>query len=221
MLSFLAKHPPRTKISHLDKFSLDGGRSLVEFKRPASRYLVINRLPPAASDAEARREGLSHNGANSSLAPPLHKHFWQEETFHVMSGTARFTLGTNRAERLAAAGEVVVVPRREIHTFCNASEETGLVVEFVLDPVSRGTDEAYFRNVWGYRDDCRKAGIRRSFFQALLFMHHGGIVMALPGPEMVFRYLGLLLNYVGGVMIGQVLLGYHSSYPEYYHNAAL
>ncbi|KAG6366720.1 hypothetical protein INS49_000899 [Diaporthe citri] len=219
MLSFLARRVPRTTISHLDRITLDGGRSAAEFKPPADRYLVANRLPPAASAQEAARLGLPHRGASSSLAPPPHRHPWQDETFHVVSGTAKFTLGRGRGgtERLAGAGEVVVIPRRAAHTFCNASEEEDLVVEFVLDPASRDADEAYFRNVWGYRDDCRRAGVKRSLLQALLFMHRGGVVMALPGPDGISRALGLLLNYVGGVLIGKWLLGYSACYPEYHH----
>ena len=105
---------------------------------------MVNRLPPAVSDPKTiARLGLPHGGANSSLAPPLHRHLWQDESFHVLKGTARFTLGGR--ERLAKAGEVVVIPRRAAHTFCNASGEEELVLEFVLDPASRDTDEAYFR----------------------------------------------------------------------------
>lgn len=147
MLAFLAKHPPKTKISHLDQLTLDGGRSAVEFKRPGDRYLVVNRLPPALSSAEAHKRRLPHKAANTSLAPPLHRHFWQNEYFHVLGGTAKFTIGSGQAqqERLVSAGEpVVTIPKRQLHTFCNASEEAELVVEFVLDPASRQTDEAYF-----------------------------------------------------------------------------
>lgn len=57
----------------------------------------------------------------------------------------------------------------------------------------------------------------RSIFQSLLFMQHGGIVMALPGPEVVSIAMGVLFNFVGGVLIGQILLGYSGSYSEYYH----
>ncbi|CAN8102007.1 unnamed protein product [Discula destructiva] len=220
MLSFLAKHPPRSKICHRDTIRLDGGRSVVQFKPPGDRYLVINRLPPALTASEARRQGLHHHkGANSSLAPPLHRHLKQEETFHVISGTAKFTVGGQRTghERLAHAGDVVVIPKREVHAFCNASEEVELVIEFVLDPSSRRTDECYFRNVWGYRNDLKQAGMDRSVFQALLFMHRGGVLMALPGPETVSLVMGLLLNYIGGVLIGKIILGYRDSYPEYYH----
>lgn len=149
MLSFLARRVPRTPISHLDSIALDSGRSTAEFRPPTHRYLVLNRLPQAVSDREAALLGLPHGGATSSLAPPLHRHLWQDETFHVLSGTARFTLGNGgrgrSTETLASAGEVVVIPRRTAHTFCNASGQDGLVLEFVLDPASRDTDEAYFR----------------------------------------------------------------------------
>lgn len=269
MLSFLAKHPPRTKIAHLDKILLDGGRSAVEFKPPGDRYLVANRLPPAPASG----------ASNSSLAPPPHRHLWQDETFRVVRGTARFTMGRGggggRVGRvlLATAGRVVVMPRRVAHAFCNASADAELVLEFVLHPASRETDEAYFRehllmstfsfvrylitgqgqrdvhrmwrrpfprereglhlptyatdrelflsgNVWGYRHDCNKAGLPRSLFQTLLFMHRGGVVMALPGPESISKAAGLLLNYIGGVLIGKMLLGFRDSYPEYYRGSS-
>lgn len=131
MFSFLTTNSIRTKISHLDSITLDDGRSSVEFKSPDDRYLVINRLPPAASDQDVLH-GRVPNKANCSLAPPLHWHLRQEETFHVVEGTAKFNIGGK--ERLAQTGEVVVIPKRQIHTFCNANEESGLVVEFVLDP---------------------------------------------------------------------------------------
>ncbi|KAG8167418.1 hypothetical protein KVR01_003107 [Diaporthe batatas] len=208
MLSFLARRVPRTPISHLESMTLDGGRSTAEFRPPTDRYLVLNRLPRAASDREAAQLGLPHAGATSSLAPPLHRHLWQDEIFHVIKGTARFTLGTSRSpsttERLASAGEVVVIPRRAAHTFCNASEDEELVLEFVLDPASRDADEAYF------------PGVKPSVFQALLFMHRGGVARALPGPDGISIVLGMLLNYVGGAFIGKWLLGYSASYHEYY-----
>lgn len=75
-------------------------------------------------------------------------------------------------------------------------------------------------NVWGYRDDCRRAGVQRNLFQNLLFMHRGGVVMALPGPEMVSLAAGWLLNFLGGVLVGKWLLGFRDSYPEYYHEAS-
>lgn len=160
MLSFLAKHPPRSTICGLTCIKLDGGRSIAEFKQPRGQddnddnnhnnnhdsYLVINRLPPS----EAQKKGLPHQGATSSLAPPLHRHLWQDETFHVISGTAKFTMGSRQqgqVVKLASEGEVVVIPRRQAHTFCNASEESDLVIEFALQPANPRTDEAYFREL--------------------------------------------------------------------------
>lgn len=68
-----------------------------------------------------------------------------------------------------------------------------------------------------YRDDCRKAGIPRSLPQVLLFMRSGGVIMALPGPYLLSKPLGILLNFVGGVVIGKWMLGLKDSYEEYYH----
>lgn len=58
--------------------------------------------------------------------------------------------------------------------------------------------------------------MQRSLFQALSFMYSGGVVMALPGPEPLSKWLGYALNYVGGLLIGRLLLGYQGSYPEYF-----
>lgn len=171
MLSFLARHPPRTNIAHLEKFTLDAGLSTVEFRPPGHRFLVSNRLPPQpnpnphqtddAAPPAARSPAAVAGPGSSSLAPPPHRHPWQDETFRVVSGTARFItvarggkgisswIGGRQEvrERLVSAdGEaIVVIPRGQVHTFRNASDETDLVVEFVLDPSSRNTDEAYFR----------------------------------------------------------------------------
>ena len=141
MLSFLATHPPRTKIAHRNPIFLDDGRSYVEFKTPSDDYLVINRLPPAATDEDVAQKKVP-NKANCALAPPLHWHYSQEETFHVLEGTAKFIL--EEEERISTAGEKVVIPIQQFHTFCNASEDEDLVVEFVLDPGARQDDEAFF-----------------------------------------------------------------------------
>lgn len=133
MFSFLTKcrQPPRTKAAHLNTLVFDEGRSTAEFKAPGDRFLVINRLPPATQ--------------TSSLAPPLHRHWYQEETFHVISGTAKFTLSRQTTTRIAKVGETVVIPKGEAHTFANASNTEELVIEFALDPPRVGRDETYFR----------------------------------------------------------------------------
>jgi mannose-6-phosphate isomerase-like protein (cupin superfamily) len=142
MLSFLAIHPPRTKIRDQKIIPFDDGRSQIEFKPPNDRYLVINRWPPAASDADVASGKASSKG-NCAIAPPPHWHRYQSEEFHVLKGRAYFWV--DGVEKIAEKGEVVTVPRGAFHMFRNASEEEGMEIEFVLDPKWRERDEDYFR----------------------------------------------------------------------------
>jgi mannose-6-phosphate isomerase-like protein (cupin superfamily) len=125
----------------LDKIYFDDGRSSVEFKSPSDRFLVINYWPPAATD-EAVRTGQVPSKANCALAPALHWHRYQDETFHVLVGTAKFFF--EGEERLARPGDMLTIPKQTSHTFCNASETDELVVELVLEPSMREQDEEFF-----------------------------------------------------------------------------
>ncbi len=143
MLAFLAKHPARTRNAHNNPVFFDDGRSSIEFKPPSNRYLVVNRLPPAgAPDDEVAGGGGASIKANGALAPPLHWHVSQTETFHVLQGTAQFTLDGRR--HVARAGDTVTINPGVFHTFRNASGREELVVEFVLEPRARERDEAFF-----------------------------------------------------------------------------
>ena len=132
MLSFLAKAIPRTQTAPLNKILFDNGRSSITFKSPGDKYLVINNWPPASCP----------ENRNIALRPPLHWHRHQEETFHVLSGTARFSL--DGKDILRSKGETMSIPVKSVHTFCNASESEELVIEFVLEPGSRERDECFF-----------------------------------------------------------------------------
>ncbi|KAH7367582.1 RmlC-like cupin domain-containing protein [Plectosphaerella cucumerina] len=52
--------------------------------------------------------------------PPMHWHRFHDECFLITKGTVRFT--TPEGSRDLAAGELMVVPPRAVHTFSNASE---------------------------------------------------------------------------------------------------
>ena len=52
-------------------------------------------------------------------------------------------------------------------------------------------------------------------FQVLMFNRMGNVVLAFPGPKFIARPLGLMCNFLVG-MIGRWVLGYSYSYPEYY-----
>lgn len=131
MLSVLAKQPPRTCNAHNSSIYFDEGHSSISFTNPPSRYLVTNHWPPLPK------------GAICALQPPLHWHRFQDEIFHVLAGTARFTI--DGKGRLARAGDVVNVPKRAVHTFTNASETEEMIVEFILEPSRRDRDETFFR----------------------------------------------------------------------------
>ncbi|KAK5464636.1 hypothetical protein LTS15_001198 [Exophiala xenobiotica] len=219
MIPFLARHPPRTRVAHLNKIFFDEGRSYIEFKAASDRYLVINRLPPAPIDESASDNGgqAIPSPPNCALNPPLHWHSRQEEFFHVLEGNAAFYLEGRKC--VATTGEVVKIPEGAFHTFRNASSKDDLVVEFVLEPRNRERDEEFFRNTQTYRDDCKKAGIPRSMFQVLLFNYRANVVLAFPGPRFIAKPLGLLLNFFGA-WIGRLIFGFQDSYPEYYDGKA-
>ncbi|KAF2396435.1 hypothetical protein EJ06DRAFT_585299 [Trichodelitschia bisporula] len=213
MLSFLARHPPRTEVAHLTHVSLDEGRASITFHPRSSAYLVTERIPPQASDEDVR-SGRAPTKANSALDPPLHWHAHQDETFHVVRGTARFFVEGKAS--YATAGAQVTVPERAYHSFRNASEENELVIEFVLEPRFQERDESFFRNLQTYRDDCRKAGIPFALPQVLLFLYYADTLLALPGPRFIARPLAFLINFLGGLVLGHYILGYQNCYPEYF-----
>lgn len=133
MLSFLAKRVPRTITANQNPVAFDGGRSFIEFKAPTDRYLVLNRWPPSSSEANR----------NIALRPPLHWHRHQTETFHVLHGVAEFVCDGQKI--IKKAGDMITIPAKAIHTFRNISESDELLIEFVLEPMWRERDEAFFR----------------------------------------------------------------------------
>lgn len=174
MLRYLApKVPSRTTRSNLTTIFLDEGQSNIVFNKsifgnsysdfandvekarldapntrdntgPNVGYLVFNNLPPAPSPP-------SHpHDPNSSLCPPFHIHLKEDETFHVLSGTAKFLFLDQRykssrskseepepdgvGSQLVQAGGTITIPRGQIHTFRNASRSDRLELEFGFSP---------------------------------------------------------------------------------------
>jgi hypothetical protein len=50
-----------------------------------------------------------------------------------------------------------------------------------------------------------------------MFNRMGGVVLALPGPTVISKPLGLLLNLIGS-WIGRGWFGFEYTYSEYYHS---
>src|SRR6516164_9037189 len=59
--------------------------------------------------------------APRSAGPPQHRHAQHDEGFYVVSGTARFTVGT--AVYDAPAGTLAMIPPGAPHTFANPGDE--------------------------------------------------------------------------------------------------
>ena len=59
--------------------------------------------------------------APRSAGPPQHRHAGHDEGFYVVSGTARFTIGT--ASYDAPAGTLAMIPPGAPHTFANPGDE--------------------------------------------------------------------------------------------------
>jgi mannose-6-phosphate isomerase-like protein (cupin superfamily) len=58
--------------------------------------------------------------------PPQHRHANHDEGFYVVSGTARFTVGTSTHD--APAGTLVMVPPGAPHTFANPGDKTAVLL---------------------------------------------------------------------------------------------
>jgi quercetin dioxygenase-like cupin family protein len=64
--------------------------------------------------------------------PPQHVHREHDETFYVLTGTIRFTSGTESL--LATAGRLVTAPIGAPHTFANADDQTPASFLCTLNP---------------------------------------------------------------------------------------
>ncbi|KAG6986466.1 hypothetical protein G7Y79_00082g100820 [Physcia stellaris] len=146
--------------------------------------------------------------------PPYHWHKYQTETFLIHSGTMRAT--QEGSDKIIPAGQSITVEPGLYHTFYNNSMTENLSFSTGLDPMERERDEAFFRNIYSYLDDCRKAGKSPHIAQLMLFLYFFDCYPALPGPKSLSRPLSQVLVFVVGIMVGKLLLGFKESYPEYY-----
>ena len=186
--------------AHLDTITTEDGATSVQFlgNDPDALYAIQATVKPG----------------NTIHKPPYHWHKYQIETFFINSGTFRVTLDGDQTD--IPAGSTVTVEPGVHHTFANASETEPMVISVGLDPLERERDEAFFRNLYGYLDDCRVEGMTPNLAQMCLFLHFFDCYMALPGPKVIMHPLSELLVFILGVVVGKWMLGLRESYPEYY-----
>ncbi|KDQ15472.1 hypothetical protein BOTBODRAFT_31796 [Botryobasidium botryosum FD-172 SS1] len=205
MFSRFASHPSRTHTASLNPIPLGDGSMQLEFSQsPSERYIIIEHLPP-----------FIPSQPETHFTPPYHWHSVQEETFWVRKGTMLATL--EGRERVIPEGGSITIPMQAFHTFRNASDTERASIEIGLNPSTRAKDECFFRNAHSYLEDCKKANMQPNILQLLLMFHENNVIMALPGPKFIAKPLGVLMNWIGGVVLGKWLMGYSHTYKEYFH----
>lgn len=237
MLSFLrGSSPARTNNAANNPILYEGGRSSVTFRGPGSDYIMTHEIPP---DSDA-------NGGVSIITPPFHYHVHQNEFFRVTRGTGNFYMGldpepfavlsapspspssppassattTTTTNNNDSSKNTARVPRGRYHRFENASRTDPLVVDIHLSPEAYEDEQRFFRNFFGYLDDCKRAGTAPSVFQLLVFLHGADTPLAVPVPALLGgEGVGRVLSRVVTAVVafwGRWVLGYRTSYGEYY-----
>ncbi|CUS15540.1 unnamed protein product [Tuber aestivum] len=211
MLSFLANPPKRTHTASLDPLPLVGHYTS-SFPNSPKPSIIANRqfLPP-------------YSGPNTFGTPPYHYHLRQYETFTVESGSLLVTVDEQKSE--VRTGESVTVQPGQYHTFRNASESEDLQILIELPRLGGNVgmfEEKFLRNSFSYGMDCKRDGNvgEPSPWQMLLFLWDAEIFLAFPikgVPRKIQRGVSWIVMFVGGVVIGERLLGYKRTYPEYYN----
>lgn len=211
MLSFLRGNAPvRTNNAANNPIVYENGRSSVTFRRPNSDYCMTHVIPPVSAQ----------NGV-SIITPPFHYHIYQDEFFRVQSGLGHFYRGLAPAPFAVLSGapgqqSTATVQAGRYHRFENASQTEDLVVDVHLAPESYESEQRFFRNFFGYLDDCKKNKVAPSFFQLLVFLHSADTPLAVPLPwEALGRVVSRILL-TATALWGKWVLGYRDTYPEYY-----
>ncbi|KAF7186582.1 hypothetical protein HII31_12140 [Pseudocercospora fuligena] len=111
-------------------------------------------------------------------------------------------------------------PKR-YHRFENASKTETLKINIQLDPEDYENEQRFFRNFFGYLNDCKRAKVSPSIFQLFVFLHSADTPLAIPLPGFIpgAEFIGVYLSWVlliAVAYVGRFVLGYKQSYPEYY-----
>ncbi|KAG9015490.1 hypothetical protein FRB94_000095 [Tulasnella sp. JGI-2019a] len=210
MLSFLRSNVPRTNTAAQNPLVFEDGRGLIQFHTPESPYMMRHTLPPAS--------------VPTFMKPPLHLHLFQVEHFQVVSGVGAFFLrpsASNPTPAIVRQGETIEIPVGAYHRFENGSEQP-LVVDIRLDPQNWRMEESFFRNFFGYLEDCRVHGKEPSILQIFVFLESVEAPLAIPLPDWVGETARIWVSrglMTIGAAVGR-LVGYQPSYDEYFRERA-
>lgn len=216
MLSFLrAQTPPRTNNAANNPILYDKGKSSVTFRGPDADYIMTHRITPTTA-----------SNVVSIVAPPHHYHVYQDEYFQVQSGIGNFYRGFDKTPFAVLSGcegaqRTASVQAGQFHRFENASQTEDLVVDIHLAPGTYEDEERFFRNFFGYLDDCRNADREPNVFQLLVILNEADTPVAIPLPWNWLARLASRTFTTGGALIGKWVLGFQSTYPEYFEESKL
>lgn len=211
MFSFLrGSCPPLTNNATKNPIMYETGLSSVSFRKPDSDFIMTHTIPPTTKE----------NGV-SIIIPPFHYHIHQDEYFNVQSGSATIYKGIDPkpfTTLSASPGGLrkAVIPRKTYHRFENASETETLVIDIHLSPEDYENEQRFFRNFFGYLDDCKSAKMAPSFFQLMVFLHSADTPLALPLPNHTLGIWASRAFLIGAAFVGKWVLGYRDCYEEYY-----
>jgi mannose-6-phosphate isomerase-like protein (cupin superfamily) len=210
MLSILrGREPVKRDIAAANPLTFQHDPGTIIFNPAAERYFMTHVIP----------------NSKSFLNPPTHIHFWQTEYFNVREGTGIWYLPTHgdcsKVQQVKKAGdEPIHLPAGMYHRFENPSDTEPLIVDIRIDPetVPRGLEEMFFRNFFGYLDDCISQKLSPSIFQLALFLDSVDMALAvpIPGPDWLKLRTSRSIGWFLGTVVGVWLLGYKKTYPEYY-----
>ena len=161
------------------------------------------------------------------MQPPFHLHKYQNEQFRVHQGSGKFYMGLSKDPFAILAGpgntlnakQTATIPAGRYHRFENNTTDEPLVLDIQLDPEAYESEQRFFRNFFGYLNDCKKAKTEPSIFQLMVFLHSADTPIAVPVPAFLETTVGVFLSSTLTAMLafwGSWVLGYQTTYPEYY-----
>jgi len=214
MLSFLTHPPHRTDISSQNPITSADGAVTTYFVTPEKQgqEFCIRQIFHMDKLKEIRKAGK-----DTYIIPPYNVHWGQTEVFIVEKGSLTAILDGKHVDY--KEGEFFLIKSGMYHTFTvDASQKENMVLVVKPEKWEDGMDEKFFRNLFGYLDDCYRAKVQPNLFQLLLILYDSETSIVIPKvPKFMGKFLGRwLLGFVGGKIIGQRLLGFQPSYKEYY-----
>lgn len=175
---------------------------VIENPRRRERILLVE----TGDENQGRRLVLRVWAEPCDVAPPMHFHPHQRETFKIVRGALTYVTGS-AIPRRATAGETVSIEPGVSHTWWNADPET-LEVEGILEPAGRF--QLFIETVYGLIRDGRvtRRGIPHPLQMAVIAHEFR--------RDMVFTAIPRLARPLlrPAAFLGR-LLGYQAWYPAY------